>query len=391
MKSFRLTVNLFALIMLLVAGLVVNAQTAGDTSNETAVPDAAAATDEPAATEAVTVTEEAAIGDPFYMSSGTAQLHPILNPLDPNAGSGFVRFAHTSPDTGPIDIYLDDLEEPLVTNLQLAEYTGAVRLRSGSHRFTARAAGTSINSVILSQFDWELVSNSTWVIVAVGRQADATLQLEPLNVLRSFSQQIARLRLANVNPYLSGLSVNVQDGDSLAEGLGWLGSYDLDLVVGTDAGTEAGMLNIVIEDASRRVVSNPVSVPIKPFMHYTVLLASTNDPAVVTPLVIPSTRDTTRVRFVNERQDPIEVLMMPAEIVLFQQLDPGTTSEYFILPSEAATFAAYAPGTGPNGQNLAGLPVQLEPGYDTTVTFRWDGTTEVTENVFTPPVTETAQ
>jgi hypothetical protein len=383
MKSFRLTTILFSLAVLLVVSISV-ADVDAQTSDETPTPDATA---EIPTTEETSATAEATPGDPFYTGSGSAQLAELPNPLNPAAGSGFVRFTHVSPDTGPIDIYLDNLTEPLVTNLHLGDYTGAVRLRSGEHSFTARAAGSAPNSLILSQFDWNLGSNSTWVISAVGRQADATFQLEPINVLRNFSQQIARLRIANVNPYLSGLRLRVVGGDYLAEGLGWLGSYDVDLVVGTDAGTETGMLNIVVEDAARQPVSEPVTIPVRPFMHYTILLTSIDDPSVATPLVIPSTRDTTRVRFVNERRDPIEVLIMPAKVILVEQLNPGETSEYYLLASEAATFAAYAPGTGPNGQNLAGLPVQLEPGYDTTITYRANGSTEVTEAVFTELVT----
>jgi hypothetical protein len=393
MKSIRLIAFLFSLVVLLVAGLGVSAQSTThsgleQTTSETPTPDA---TDEMMLTEAasptdeIAATEEVSSGDPLYTGKGNAQLTNILNPLNPAAGSGFVRFAHVSPDTGPIDIYLDNITEPLVINLQLGEYTGAVRLRSGTHRFTARAAGTSADSPILSEFDWNLTSNSTWIIAAVGRQADATLQLEPINVLRNFSQQVARLRIANVNPFLRGLRVSVVDGDSLADNLGWLGSFDLSLTVGVDAGTEEGMLNFVVRDVNRNIISEPVSMQIRPFIHYTILLTSTGDPNVVTPLIIPSTRDTTRVRFINERQEAIEILMMPAAVNLVPRLDGGETSDYFILASEAATFAAYAPGTGPNGQNLAGLPVQLEPEYDTTITFRANGTTEVTEKVFTSP------
>jgi hypothetical protein len=405
---------LFTLAVLAVAAVGVSAQTATgfaveQAASETPAPEDPAATDEMAATdeaaatdemmateeisatdemsmtEDVTATEEAAMGDPLYTGNGSAQVIPMLDQLDPEADTGFVRFAHVSPDSGPIDIYLNDMTAPLVTNLQLGEYTGAVRLNAGKHVFTARAAGSAADSPTLAQFDWELGSNSTWIIVAVGTQEEATFLLEPLNVLRNFSEQIARIRVINVNPYLNGLTVSVEGGEPLAEGLDWLGTADLDLTVGTQPSNEAGTVNMTVVDAEGNSVSEPVSLPLQPFMQYSILLASTSDPSVVTPIVITSPRDTTRVRFVSERQEAIEVLLMPAEQMLVEQLDPGTESEYFILPSEAATFAAYAPGTGPTGQNLAGLPVQLEPGYDITVTFRADGSAEVTETVFTDP------
>src|SRR5215207_7904368 len=37
--------------------------------------------------------------------------------LDPEATVTFIAFVHTSPDVGPIDLYTNDIDEPIVTNL----------------------------------------------------------------------------------------------------------------------------------------------------------------------------------------------------------------------------------------------------------------------------------
>ncbi len=362
MKNFRITAILLSVALLLIASLGVSAQ-----SEET-----------PVATEEMEAVDNTAADSPFYTGNGSAELASVDELLDPEAGSGFVRFAHVSPDSGPIDIYLNDLPTPLVTNLMLGEYTGAVRLPSGTHTFVARAAGSAADSEALTQFDWDLASNSTWLVMAVGTQEQASFLLEPLNVVRNITEDVARVRVANVNPYLTGLTVNVEGGDPLAQGIEWMGTSDVDL--------PAADASITITDAEGNAVAEPISVTFDPHMHYTVLLTSTGDQAAVTPLVIASPRDTTRVRFVSERADAVEILLMPIGEVLIPQLEAGSTTDYLTLGSEAATFGAYAPGTGPTGQNLAGVPVQLEPGYDLTVTFRADGSAEVTEKVFTDPM-----
>src|SRR5690606_25205078 len=164
MKTFRITARmaaiLFSVALLLIASLGVSAQ-----SEETPEPEAPVATEE---------ASDSMAGDPFYTGSGSAEVANVDDLLDPEAGSGFVRFVHVSPDSGPIDIYLNDMATPLVTNLMLGEYTGAVRLPSGAHTFVARAAGSAADSEALAQFDWELASNSTWLVMAVGTQAEAT-------------------------------------------------------------------------------------------------------------------------------------------------------------------------------------------------------------------------
>jgi hypothetical protein len=90
------------------------------------------------------------------------------------------------------------------------------------------------------------------------------------------------------------------------------------------------------------------------------------------------------VQFVNERTDTVDIHLRPGDELIAGGLEAGATSEWITIPSTAATFIAYAPGTGPTGQEIASLASQLRPGRDITVVFRADGTVDVSEETLTP-------
>jgi hypothetical protein len=101
-------------------------------------------------------------------------------------------------------------------------------------------------------------------------------------------------------------------------------------------------------------------------------------------MTLESPQDQTRVRFVNQRADAVDLHIRPGNARIIENLQPGASTDYIGLPSGAATFVAYAPGEGPRGQEKAALAEQLRPGRDLTVTLGANGQMSVTESVFTP-------
>jgi hypothetical protein len=179
------------------------------------------------------------------------------------------------------------------------------------------------------------------------------------------------------------LNVDSDSDTVFAEGLGWAGVQDVEI--------EPGMYQLQVTDGADADFTEPVSFNFEADTVYVLFLTgSTTMGPAVDYLVIEVPQDETRVQFVNERSDAVDIHMRPGDELVAGGLEAGATSEWFSIPSTAATFIAYAPGTGPTGQELASLASQLRPARDVTVVFRADGTTEITEETLTPADVEDA-
>jgi hypothetical protein len=77
----------------------------------------------------------------------------------------------------------------------------------------------------------------------------------------------------------------------------------------------------------------------------------------------------------------VDIHYRPGEERLIENFAAGETSDWVTLEAGAVTFLAYAPGTGPTGTELAGVAIQLRPGYDVTVSVN-DTEMVVTEETF---------
>lgn len=288
-----------------------------------------------------------------------AEVNYTLNipEVDQSRGIAFIYFAHTSVDAGALDIYMDNNPTPVVANLHYGEVTEIVWVSGGGHAFTARPAGSGTNGEQLYRTDWNYTPNSTWIVLGAGLRDEFAFIVEPISIIRNNYNGQARVRLVNLIAGAPRLTVRTNTGQSLGDGLGWVGVRDTLL--------DGGTYQLTVEAANNGQVDIATEYEF-PATSTTTLLAmgrgTPEEPIRLLTLTAP--QDQTRIRFINRGGSPIEILMRPGNQRLVDVLEPGAESEAFVIPSGAATFVSYAPGTGPRGQELAALPHQLRPGRD---------------------------
>ena len=370
--------NRIALLLILIASMALPVMA----QDATATPEPAATTDPAATTEPVATTDPAAATPDPAATTEPVEEEPTYIVTVPEVAAvdslAFVVFAHTSVDSGPVDFYIEALgDEAVVANLAFGESTDILNLSAGTHTVNVRAAGSAADSEPLATFTWDFTGNSTWIVSAVGLMETVSFLAEPVTVIRTPLNGLARVRLANWVSDIEMLNVDSDSDTVFAEGLGWAGIQDVEI--------EPGTYQLQVTDGADADFTEPVSFDFEADTVYVIFLTgSTTMGPAVDYLVIEMPQDETRVQFVNERSDTVDIHMRPGDELIAGGLEAGATSEWFSVPSTAATFIAYAPGTGPTGQELASLASQLRPARDVTVVFRADGTTEITEETLTP-------
>ena len=102
-------------------------------------------------------------------------------------GKSFYRFLHASPNTGAVDLYIDNTKNQ--TGRILADNTGQVSFNNfletatGYHNFEVKLAGT--DSTIASQANVELLSGGAYTIYLKGLSKGSGSSQLSLNILRA--------------------------------------------------------------------------------------------------------------------------------------------------------------------------------------------------------------
>jgi hypothetical protein len=318
-----------------------------------------------------TATTDASDAAPAATSeAGTMDITGL--PLDADSSIAFIAFAHASVDAGPVDLYSADSDQPIVTDLAFGESTELTPVVAGPHTFIARPAGSDQNAEALFTTNSDLAANTTSIVTLVGQQENLSLLAEPVTLVRSDYDGKARVRVVNLSP---GATVDVtsSDGNDFGTGLGWIGIQDLMV----DGGAYTLQVN-----SGGNALTEPTDFDFP--AETTTLLYVIGEPGGQTPvqfLPIVAPQDVTRVRFVNTGSQAVDIFSTDEAVV--EGLAAGETSDWIPLGSTAVTFVAFAPGTGPTGTQLSGLPVQLYPGRDLTVTVGSD-TMTVTDTGLSP-------
>jgi hypothetical protein len=292
--------------------------------------------------------------------------------VNQDEGIVFIGFAHTSVDAGSIDLYLDNNEIPVISQLAYGEATPLIPFNAGSRRFNARPAGSGLAGEVLYSMAWDYAGNSSWIVTAAGFLNELAFIVEPISIVRNNYDGAARVRVVNLVRDLR-LSVSDASGAVFGNGLGWIGIKD--------TMTAPGVYTLNITAADGQNLGEPVTFDLLAETTYTLYLIGQPDrdyPIQILAVVAP--QDVTRVRFVNSRQEPVDIHYRPGNDRLVESIAVDETSPYVVLASGAVTFVAYAPGTGPTGQELLALSLQLRPGRDMTITVKKNNmvVTEVT-------------
>ena len=176
----------------------------------------------------------------------------------PEEGSGedLIQIAHMIPDFPAVDVYVDDGEEPVVSDLEYTDVTGYIPLPAGDHQIRVTAAG----SQALSVFDEQVsvpAGNTTAVALPTPQEGnggggmDRGFQLELYsdeNTPPENSINNSRLRAIHASPDAPAVDVLVGqtpvfEGVSFGDAAYFelpAGDYELSIVPANGGGGGAG-------------------------------------------------------------------------------------------------------------------------------------------------------
>jgi hypothetical protein len=275
--------------------------------------------------------------------------------IDENNSIAFVRFAHTSVDAGPIDIYMGRDNLLVVSNLAYAEATDFVPINAGERSFRARRHGSGPEGEVLYHVSWNYLSNSSWIVTAAGLADEFAFIVEPISVIRNEYNEQARVRVVNLVAGAPRMTVSTDGGEVLGNGLGWVGIRDNLL--------SPGSYTLQGSTADGASFPEALQFDFEANVTYTLYVmgrGTAEEPLRILNIVSPA--DTTQVLFRNNGTAPVDLHYRPSNLRLLENLTVGSESAWVSLYSGAYTFITYAPGTGPTGQELAATAIQLRPG-----------------------------
>ncbi len=308
----------------------------------------------------------------------------LSNPLNVSASDSvaFVRFAHTAVDGAHVDLYVQGLgDQSLAENLALGDATGFILLPAGNYNVLARSAGSGAGGEVITTTGWNFQPDTSWLVAFAGLASNSTLQIEPVNLLRGdIADDRARVRVVN---FLSGgpaLSVSSSEGNDFGQGLGWLGVFDADMTPGS------ANLTVSTEDGTALLTDAIVDLP-NGTLTTLLLVGSADGSQPLQFITFSAPAYASRVQFINNGDAPIQLFMRPGDVELVGSLAPGAASDWVSVSSGAVTFVAYAPGTGPTGQELGAWIGTVQPARDLAITYMADYSADEGDPNFTPEMT----
>jgi len=173
---------------------------------------------------------------------------PTTEPCTKSLGVGqesdaCIRFVHTSPDAGPVDLYIDD--QPVAKAVSYGTPTEFAAVANGEHKVRVVAAGQSVDSALLDEtmtFDTGMAYQVVvFGIAADDNNGDNNLKLKQEQVnLAPVPEGQARVRGIHAVSDVGTVDVNGPGGSTIFSGLDFsdttdyallpAGSYDLSIV-----------------------------------------------------------------------------------------------------------------------------------------------------------------
>jgi len=307
-----------------------------------------------------------------------------INPLNLAASDkiAFVRFANTTIDVPSIDLYIQELgDKGVVKDLTYTQVTNTMLLPAGKYTVIARTSGSSAEGKALTTMKWDFQPDTSWLVTLIGLTSNASLQLEPVNLLRNkIADDMARVRVINLVAGAPKLTVSSSD-NAFVHSLGWTAVFDTDLKPGT--------YNLTVTSKDGKTLLTDSAVDVGGGALSTVMLVGSVDRLQPLRLVtFKSPAYVSRIQFVNNSSVPIQIFARPGNVELVKSLAEGETSDWVTVPSGSVTFVSYASGTGPDGQELGSWIGIVKPFRDRKVGFAANNISDANDPVFSPTLTE---
>jgi hypothetical protein len=153
-----------------------------------------------------------AVAGPIAASSASAA---------PAAKVGYVRLAHLSPDTDPVNVYLDDesntLKEQVFKGVAYGTVSGYLALPEGTYSVSMRAASDP-NGPILLTTKVTVLSGHAYTVAGVGKHVDLGLRVIADDLLSPMNGK-SKVRIVQASMKAPVLDVAVKGGETIANGV----------------------------------------------------------------------------------------------------------------------------------------------------------------------------
>lgn len=318
------------------------------------------------------------------MQANTAETG-AMNPLNLIGSDNvtFVRFVNTADDVPSVDLYVEELgDKGVVKDLAFGKVSELTVLPAGKYNVVARAAGSSPSDTAITTMSWDFQPDTSWLVALVGLTSKASLQLEPISLVQTdIASDMSRVRVVNLVADAPALTVSGSTGEDFGKGLAWSDVFDADMKAGSyklSVASDAG--DSLLKDSAVELKNGGLST--------VVLAGSVKGTQPLQLITFNSAENVSRVQFINNSNAAIQIFARPGDVELVQSLAAGATSDWVSVPSGSVTFVAYAPGTGPSGQELGSWIGEVHPLRDVTVTFTGDKTATASDPVFSSTVND---
>jgi hypothetical protein len=92
--------------------------------------------------------------------------------IDPRGPTAFLRVMHLSPDAPAVDVFVNQGEDPVVSELEFPDGTGYLAVPAGAYDIDVAASGMTAGDAVLSVADLALAADTYYTAVAIGELAD---------------------------------------------------------------------------------------------------------------------------------------------------------------------------------------------------------------------------
>src|SRR3954464_2672134 len=146
----------------------------------------------------------------------------FANPASAADGSGYVRLAHLSPDTPPVDVYLKaqsgDGKEQKFPGVAYGAMSPYLRLPQGTYSVAMRKAGADPGTDPVLTPQVNVVSGGAYTVAGVGRYADLGLRVLH-DDLKLPAPGESKVRIIQASVRAPVLDVGVNNGPAIADGV----------------------------------------------------------------------------------------------------------------------------------------------------------------------------